>query len=65
MANKRVTETQILKNDVVKAYAKTNEDIQNLQIQIDTLQDWIKLHLNYHGRLVNIALEEEKLEKNA
>ena len=60
MANKRVTETQILKNDVVKAYAKTNEDIQNLQIQIDTLQDWIKLHLNYHERL-----EEEKLEENA
>ena len=60
MANKRVTETQILKNDVVKAYAKINEDIQNLQIQIDTLQDWIKLHLNYHERL-----EEEKLEKNA
>ena len=60
MANKRVTETQILKNDVVNAYAKTNEDIQNLQIQIDTLQDWIKLHLNYHERL-----EEEKLEKNA
>ena len=60
MANKRVTETQILKNDVVKAYAKINEDIQNLQMQIDTLQDWIKLHLNYHERL-----EEEKLEKNA
>ena len=60
MANKRVTETQILKNDVVKAYAKINEDIQNLQIQIDTLQDWIKLHLNYHERL-----EEEKLEETA
>ena len=60
MANKRVTETQILKNDVVKAYAKINEDIQNLQMQIDTLNTKIELIKNYHERL-----EEEKLEKNA
>ena len=58
MANKRVTETQILKNDVVKAYAKTNEDIQNLQKQIDTLNTKIEL-INHQEVLT------ERLEKNA
>jgi len=68
MANKRVTETQILKNDVVKAYAKINEDIQNLQKQIDTLREevphgqietlrkWVVSHLSHHDRL------EEKID---
>tara|TARA_R100000687_G_scaffold79071_1_gene73010 strand:- start:218 stop:394 length:177 start_codon:yes stop_codon:yes gene_type:complete len=58
MANKRVTETQILKNDVVKAYAKINEDIQNLQKQIDTLNTKIEL-INHQEVLT------ERLEKNA
>ena len=58
MANKRVTETQILKNDVVKAYAKINEDIQNLQMQIDTLNTKIEL-INHQEVLT------ERLEKNA
>ena len=55
---KRVTETQILKNDVVKAYAKINEDIQNLQMQIDTLNTKIEL-INHQEVLT------ERLEKNA
>ena len=58
MANKRVTETQILKNDVVKAYAKINEDIQNLQKQIDTLNT--KIELTNHQEVLT-----ERLEKNA
>jgi peptidoglycan hydrolase CwlO-like protein len=55
---KRITETQILKNDVVKAYAKINEDIQNLQKQIDTLN--AKIELINHQEILT-----ERLEKNA
>ena len=58
MAKKRITETQILKNDVVKAYAKINEDIQNLQKQIDTLNT--KIELINHQEILT-----ERLEKNA
>ena len=57
MAKKRITETQILKNDVVKAYAKINEDIQDLQKQIDTLRKWVVSHLSHHE-----ILEEKKEE---
>ena len=55
---KRITETQILKNDVVRAYAKINEDIQNLQKQIDTLNT--KIELINHQEILT-----ERLEKNA
>jgi len=58
MNSKRITETQILKNDVVKAYAKINEDIQNLQKQIDTLNT--KIELTNHQEVLT-----ERLEKNA
>ena len=58
MNSKRITETQILKNDVVKAYAKINEDIQNLQKQIDTLNT--KIELINHQEILT-----ERLEKNA
>ena len=55
---KRITETQILKNDVVRAYAKINEDIQNLQKQLDTLNT--KIELINHQEILT-----ERLEKNA
>ena len=55
---KRITETQILKNDVVQAYAKINKDIQNLQKQIDTLNT--KIELTNHQEVLT-----ERLEKNA
>ena len=58
MNSKRITETQILKYDVVKAYAKINEDIQNLQKQIDTLNT--KIELTNHQEVLT-----ERLEKNA
>ena len=55
---KRITETQILKNSVIKAYAKINEDIQNLQKQIDTLNT--KIEIINHQEILT-----ERLEKNA
>ena len=56
MNSKRITETQILKNDVVKAYAKINEDIQNLQKQIDTLNT--KIELTNHQEVLTERLEK-------
>tara|TARA_R100000306_G_C4319378_1_gene114339 strand:+ start:375 stop:635 length:261 start_codon:yes stop_codon:yes gene_type:complete len=62
---KRITEIQILKNSVVQAYAKINEDIQDLQKQINTLNTAVyKTNLDLKKLSVDVYNVDVKVDNN-